>query len=186
MILQTNRLILRPWKEADAESLYEYAKDPLVGPAAGWPEHKSVEESLNVIKYVFNGPECYAVCRKEDGGVMGAAELKLYGKSELAGREDECELGYWIGRPFWGRGYIPEAARELIRRAFEDLGMRAVWCGYYEGNRKSGRVQEKCGFRYHHTDRNRAVPLLGETRISHASLLTKEDWRKIREEEQGD
>ena len=48
MILTTERLVLRPWTETDAESLFEYAKDPDVGPIAGWPSHKSVEESLNV------------------------------------------------------------------------------------------------------------------------------------------
>ena len=48
MILITDRLILRPWTEKDAESLYKYAKDPDVGTPAGWPAHKSVEESLDV------------------------------------------------------------------------------------------------------------------------------------------
>ena len=54
--MKTKRLVLRKWTEADAESLYEYAKDSEVGPIAGWPPHKSVEESLDVIRNVFNGP----------------------------------------------------------------------------------------------------------------------------------
>ncbi len=58
MILTTERLVLRPWTETDVESLFEYAKDPDVGPIAGWPPHKSVEESLNVIRNVFSGKEC--------------------------------------------------------------------------------------------------------------------------------
>ena len=49
MTLETERLILRPWKEDDAESLYKYAKDPKVGPIAGWPVHTSVENSREVI-----------------------------------------------------------------------------------------------------------------------------------------
>ena len=65
--MKTKRLVLRKWTEADAESLYEYAKDSEVGPIAGWPPHKSVEESLDVIRNVFNGPECYAICEKENG-----------------------------------------------------------------------------------------------------------------------
>ncbi len=186
MTLKTNRLILRPWRESDAESLYEYAKDPLVGPAAGWPPHKNVEESLEVIRNVFTGKECYAVCLQEDGRAIGAVELKLKGKTDLTDREDECELGYWIGRPFWGRGCIPEAVRELLRHGFEDLGMRAVWCESYDGNIKSKRVQEKCGFVYHHTAENCSVPFLGEVRTCHVSLLTAENWKKIRAEEQED
>lgn len=57
MMLKTKRLILRPWDESDAQSLYEYAKDPDVGPIAGWPPHKSAEDSLNVIKNGLNGAE---------------------------------------------------------------------------------------------------------------------------------
>ena len=64
MILETDRLLLRRWTETDAESLYEYAKDPDVGPIAGQPPHKNVEESLDVIKNVFTGAECYAICKK--------------------------------------------------------------------------------------------------------------------------
>lgn len=52
MELKTERLILRPWEETDAESLYEYAKDTAVGPVAGWPAHISVSDSLEVIRRV--------------------------------------------------------------------------------------------------------------------------------------
>ena len=61
-MLYTERLILRKWTETDADSLYEYAKDPAVGPAAGWPAHESREDSLDVIRNVLNGAECYAIC----------------------------------------------------------------------------------------------------------------------------
>ena len=57
-------------------------------------------------------------------------------------------MGYWLGKPFWGRGIVPEAVTEMLRRAFEDIGMQKVWVGYYEGNSKSKRVQEKCRFRF--------------------------------------
>lgn len=178
MMLETERLVLRKWAETDAESLYEYAKDPQIGPIAGWPPHKSVEESLNVIQNVFNGAECYAICEKENGKAIGAIELKLNGHTDMTDRDDECELGYWLGQPFWGRGYVPEAAREILRHGFKDLGMHTIWCGYYEGNQKSKQVQEKLGFTYHHTDENVLVPLLHETRVGHTNRLTKEQWEK--------
>ena len=66
--------------------------------------------------------------------------------SILTDKDDECELGYWLGKPFWGQGIMPEAVKEMIRHAFEDLDMQKIWIGYYEGNTKSKRVQEKCGF----------------------------------------
>lgn len=59
MELITERLILRPWKETDAESLYKYAKDPAVGPIAGWPVHTSVENSLEIIRNVLSADETY-------------------------------------------------------------------------------------------------------------------------------
>lgn len=62
MILTTDRLILRPWVENDAESLYEYAKDSKIGPIAGWPVHTSVENSREIIKNVLAVPQTYAIC----------------------------------------------------------------------------------------------------------------------------
>ncbi len=180
MVLQTERLLLRPWKDSDAESLYAYAKDNDIGPIAGWPAHKSIEQSSFIIKHVLSSPETYAVCLKEEGNPIGAIALKLNGHTDMSDRDDECELGYWLGKPFWGRGIIPEAARELIRHGFEDLHMRAIWCGYYEGNDKSKRVQEKLGFAYCRTTEGLDVPLMGEKRTGHTSVLTREAWLRNR------
>lgn len=176
MLLETDRLVLRPWKDTDAQSLFEYASDPDIGYVAGWPAHKSIEESLDVIRNVFNGAECYAICEKGNDRAIGAIELKLNGHTDMTDKNDECELGYWLGKPFWGRGYMPEAATELIRHAFDDLAMTTIWCGYYDGNNKSKRVQEKLGFSFHHTRNQVSVPLLNEIRIGHTNYLTKEQW----------
>lgn len=174
-MIETKRLLLRPWQEEDAEALYKYAKDPDIGPSAGWPSHTSVENSRDIIRTVFSAPETYAVCLK-DGSPIGSIGLKLKGYTDMTDREDECELGYWIGKPFWGQGMIPEASRALLRRAFEDLGMRAVWCGYYEGNEKSKRVQEKLGFVYQYTTEGLELFLLNEFRTGHTNLMTREHW----------
>lgn len=176
MILETERLILRHWKESDAENLYEYAKDAEVGPITGWPPLRSIDESRTIIQNVLNGAEAYAICLKEDGKAIGAIELKLKGHTDMTDREDECELGYWLGKPFWGQGIMPEAVKEMLRHAFEDCGMKKVWCGYYDGNVKSKRVQEKCGFRYQWTTKDVDVPLMHEKRTEHVNLMTKEEW----------
>ena len=73
--MQTERLLLRRWEESDAEDLFRYARDPDVGPVCGWPPHQDVEESLSVIRNVLSGPECYAVCLKEDRKAIGCIEL---------------------------------------------------------------------------------------------------------------
>lgn len=181
-MLYTERLILRRWEESDAESMFEYAVDPDVGLIAGWPPHKSIDDSLYVIKNVLNGAEAYAVCLKEDNKAIGAIELKLNGHTDMTERDDECELGYWLAKPFWGRGIMPEAAKELIRHGFEDIGMTKIWVGYYDGNIKSKRVQEKCGFRYQWRSEDVDVPLLNEKRTGHVSSLTREQWLNDRKQ----
>ena len=177
MALNTERLILRRWEDSDAESLFEYAKDPDVGPIAGWPAHQRIEESREVIKNVFNGKEAYAICLKTDNIAVGAIELKLNDHTDMTEQDDECELGYWLGKPFWGQGIVPEAVKEMLRHAFEDIGMTRVWVGYYEGNARSKRVQEKCGFRYQWKSENVDVPLMHEKRTGHVSSMTKDQWQ---------
>ncbi len=171
--LETGRLILRPWKEEDAEECFRYAQDPRVGPAAGWPAHTSVEDSRRIIREVLSSPETYAIVLKETGLPIGSIGLH---HNDLAEKEDEAELGYWLGAPYWGRGIVPEAAREILRHAFEDLGLLRVWCGYYDGNEKSRRVQEKLGFRPQWISENVEVPQMNETRTGHVSLLAREQW----------
>ena len=177
MTLTTERLILRPWEEADAESLYEYAKDDRVGPIAGWPVHTSVENSREIIRTVLSEPETYAVCLKEDNRAIGCVELSTGEKSNIGLPDTEGEIGYWVGVPFWGRGLIPEAIKEVIRHAFEDLHLEVLWCGYFDGNIKSKRAQEKCGFKYHHTDKDIYWKQMDDIRTEHISRLGREDWK---------
>ena len=155
MILETERLILRSWEETDAEECFRYAKDPRVGPAAGWPVHTSVENSRDVIRNVLMVPETYAIVWKETGLPIGSIGFH---HNDLAVKEDEMELGFWLGVPYWGRGIVPEAAKEMLCHGFEDLKLERIWCAYYDGNEKSKRAQEKIGFRYQWTNEGVAVP----------------------------
>ena len=146
MILQTERLVLRRWRETDAESLYEYAKDPAVGPIAGWPAHKSLEESQAVIRDVFQGPECYAICELGRDRAIGAVELMLNGSTNMTDREDECELGYWLGEAYWGRGIMTQAVRQICEEAFRRFQLLRIDAEPFAGNAASRSVLEKAGF----------------------------------------
>lgn len=181
--MQTERLILRSWCEADAESLYEYAKDERVGPIAGWPVHTGVENSREIIRTALSADETYAVCLKEDNRAIGSIGLLIGKKSNLDLPESEGEIGYWIGVPFWGRGLIPEAMRELIRHAFDDLHLERLWCGYFDGNEKSKRAQEKCGFVYHHTNQDIHWELMDDIRTEHITCLEKQYARPLLSDE---
>lgn len=175
MILETPRLTLRPWKESDAASLHEYAKDPRVGPAAGWPPHTSVENSLAIIQNVLATDENYAVTLKPDDDAIGSITLLTGIRCNLPLAETEAELGYWLGAPFWGRGVIPEAAREVMRHAFEDLRLTALWCEYFDDNARSKRVCEKCGFRFQYSE-TREWPLIKATKLCHVARVTEQEW----------
>ena len=176
MILETERLILRPWEESDAEDLYKYASHPDVGPIAGWAIHTSVENSREIIRDVLSAPETYAVVLKETCKPVGSIGLMLGKGSNIGLPDTEGEIGYWIGVPLWGQGLIPEAVRELMRYGFGQLKLSKMWCGYFDGNMKSKRVQEKCGFRHHHTSENVPCALPGILRTEHVTCITRDQW----------
>ena len=178
-VLETRRLILRPWREDDAADLYHYAKDPRVGPAAGWAVHKDEADSLHILRTVLMNDEkaaneiTWAVTIKGSDEPVGSIGIF---PSEVSLGEGEPEIGYWIGVPFWGRGLIPEAVECLLDRCFTRLGRTGVWCGYYDGNDQSRRVMEKCGFVYHHTVPEVDCALLGERRTEHFTYLSRARW----------
>ena len=175
-MIETDRLILRPWQESDAKSLYKYASDLDIGPVAGWPPHTSVENSLEIIRTVFATPETFAVVLKDTNEPIGCCGIMFSnGLHSAEMKNDEAEIGYWIGKPHWGQGMIPEAVKALLSRCFNELGLNTVWCSYYESNHKSKRVCEKCGFKYHHTN-NDIISPLGDSRTEHFYLMTKDDY----------
>lgn len=176
MIFETERLILRPWEEADAEELYRHAKDPMIGPAAGWPPHTSVEDSREIIRDVLSSEGTFAVVLKQTGKAAGSVGIMRMGAGSAPMKEDEAEIGYWIGREYWGQGLIPEAVRALLRVCFEELGCSGVWCGYYEGNEKSRRVQEKCGFIPHHKEENKPCEKMGDVRNEYFTYMSSAQW----------
>lgn len=86
------------------------------------------------------------------------------------------ELGYWVGKPRWGQGIAPEAAREIMRHAFDDLGVRILWCACDDTNGKSKRVMEKCGFEHSHTVEGVISEYFDDLRAEHFTHLTRERW----------
>lgn len=177
MELYTPRLELRRWSDADAPDLYAYACDDRVGPAADWPPHGSVEESLEVIRTVFAQPETYAVCLRTDGRPIGCVGFKFGDVSSLVTGTAEAEIGYWLGVPHWGNGLMSEAVAELLRRGFDDLGLETVWGACFEGNHRSSRVLEKYGFGYCRTSSLPSLLFKGHLRPCRIYALTAVEWR---------
>lgn len=180
--LQTKRLVLRPWNQSDAEALFSYAADPDIGPRAGWPAHKTVEESAQAIQEVLSAPETFAITLRDapDPNVpVGAIGLKVGEASDLAIGSDQAELGFWIGKPLWGKGYMPEAVREVMRHGFCDLGLEAIWAGHTDDNVQSQRVQEKTGFSRQRTIKNRLRKLVGDYKTEDVNWITRDEWEVL-------
>lgn len=180
--LKTERLILRPWKLSDASSLYQYAKDKRVGPIAGWPVHRSVEESAEIIRTLFMRDDVYAVTLIDDDLAIGLVGLSFANESNFPIGDNDAEVSYWIGVPFWGKGLIPEAVKEISRYSFETLELDNLWCGYFADNEKSQKAQEKCGFKFHHVIEEQYAEFLDEVRIENICRLTKNEWIEIQKQ----
>ena len=171
--LETDRLLLRPFTEDDAEGLYAYASHPEVGPWAGWKPHADEEDSLRVIRDIFQPSDTLAVIQKSDGRLIGSAGFVGKHRTELGTPSEE--VGYSLARDCWGQGLIPEAVEAILRHAFLDLGYAAIWAAYYDGNRKSKRVMQKCGMTYR-LSRVELVEQLNQTRLAHYFAITRREW----------
>ena len=147
MILKTTNITLRPWMESDAKCLYHFAKNPKIGPIAGWPPHNNIEDSLNIIKTVFSKKETYAIVK--DNIPIGCVGLLFHPDTNHWWGEGAVELGYWIAEEYWGNGYAVEASKILIEHAFNDLNVKEIYASYRLENNQSKRVLEKLGFKYY-------------------------------------
>ena len=144
--METNRILLRPWRDDDAAALFKYASDLEVGPRAGWPPHKSVEESLEIIRTVFHNDTNWAIELKETGEPIGAIGYLPAPESNLPVREGEPLVGYWVGKPYWNQGICTEALEIMLEHIRKTTDIKSLISSHYIDNPASGRVMEKCGF----------------------------------------
>lgn len=144
--MQTNRILLRPWQDSDAEALYKYASDPVVGERAGWSPHKSVEESLEIIRTIFKNPTTWAIVLKETNEAIGAMGYMPDCPLSLPAHEGEPLVGYWVGKPYWNQGICTEALQLMLEYIRNETAYTTLICSHFVDNPASGRVMEKCGF----------------------------------------
>ena len=142
--LETDRLALRRFTEADADDLVELHNDPDVmrylNGGKATPREVIVGETLPA--FIHGG--FFAAVERETGGFLGWFHLR----APKGGTEDEPELGYRLRKSSWGKGYATEGSLALIDKAFAELGARRVFAQTMSVNRGSRRVMEKCGLRF--------------------------------------
>lgn len=178
-IIETERLILRPYEVSDAEAMYEYAKNPNVGPHAGWKPHESVEETVEIIKRLFLPVGAYAIIHKEDGKLIGSIALEYDKRRPDAASK---EIGYSLAEEYWGRGFMTEAARAVIDYGFEKLNLEVIAICTGTKNARSARVIDKCGFVYEGTERSCYRIYDGRLRDSRCYSMLREEWEARRKE----
>ena len=172
---ETKRLLLRNWTIKDSQDMFDYAKSDLVGPNAGWPPHKTEAESKKIISTFIKDDDVLAVMLKSENKVIGSIGLHDRSPDEKI-TSNQREIGYVLNPAYWGNGYIPEAVNGLLALGFYDLGLNLIWCGHFEGNQKSKRVIEKCGFNYKF-QRDEVKPLLNDKVVKvHYYNITREEY----------
>ena len=148
VVLTTDRLTLRPWRESDLGDFYEYASVDGVGQMAGWNPHRNVEESKTILSHFIEGKHVFAL--EYQGKVIGSLGVEKYREDDypeldsLQGRE----IGYVLSKAYWGKGLMPEAVKAVIAWLWSEEKLDFIICGHFIRNSRSRRVIEKCGFRY--------------------------------------
>lgn len=174
--LETDRLILRMWERKDAPVLYEYAKDPEVGPNAGWKPHADVRESRMIIDELFRQNTTWAITKKETGQVIGSIGFE---PDKYRPEVNSREMGYSLSKAEWKNGYMTEAARRLIRYGFDELKLEVLMIRTSETNIRSQRVIEKCGFTYEGTLRRAYRMYNREIREVRCYSMLREEYEKL-------
>lgn len=148
--LETDRLIIRPWKMEDLEDFFEYAKVDGVGQMAGWNPHTSIQESRDILSLFIKEKNVFALELKENNKVIGSLGLEKLSiplnkpYDNYIGRE----IGYVLSKDYWGKGIMPEAVKRVIKFCFEEEKYDFLLCSHNIVNVRSKRVIEKCGFQF--------------------------------------
>ena len=149
-IVETERLILRPFEQSDLDDFYEYASVEGVGEMAGWKHHENKEKSQSILDLFITEDKTFAIVLKENNKVIGSLGVEEYGMEQALSEFFDYQgrkIGYVLSKDYWGKGLMPEAVKAVIDYLFNVQKLDFLTCGYYEFNNQSKKVQEKCGFK---------------------------------------
>ncbi len=174
VILKTERLLIRPWRQSDLDDFYSYASVDGVGQMAGWKPHESKEESKIILDMFISHKKTFAL--EYQGKVIGSVGIEKYNETHFPEFENKkCrEIGYVLSKEYWGQGLMPEALKEVIRFLFENANLDVIFCGHFLWNEQSHRVQEKSGFKHYAFDTYETA--FGTTEENEVNILKREDW----------
>ena len=156
-ILQTKRLILRPFKLSDSKIVQELAGDSRIAETTlniPHPYKDGIAEAwigTHRESFYNNTGITYAIVKKDDNKLIGAIGLMINSNHKKA------ELGYWIGVPYWGQGYCTESSKEIIKLGFDILDLNKIFARARVENIASWTVMEKINMKYEGTLRHEVI-----------------------------
>ncbi len=148
IILEAQRLILRPFQESDIPEIVHLLQDPAISETTlniPYPYTESHARHWLVAQrqdWEAGRGYTFAITRRADDQLLGAIDIRPKPRFRKA------ELGYWIGKPYWGQGYATEAVRTIMRYGFETLGLNRIYASHFPENPASGRVMQKAGMKF--------------------------------------
>lgn len=147
--IDTERLLLRPFTMDDLVDFNHYAKEPGVGERAGWPHHKSLEESLKVLESFIHARDVLALVDKQSNKVIGS--IGLHAETAII-EHTRAKLGYVLAKPYWQQGFMSEAAIAFVDAVFERHLCDVLEVAHFIENKASRKIIEKIGFTYERDD----------------------------------
>ena len=174
IVLKTERLILRPWKQEDLDDFFEYASVDGVGQMAGWLPHESKETTQMILDSFIANKKTFAL--EFDGKVIGSLGVENY-KEEFPelDKQQGRSIGYVLSKEYWGRGFMPEAVMAVQKYLFDTVGLDFLIVSHYVWNGQSRRVIQKSGFHYIKTIQLNTR--YGTTEDTLVYILQKENWK---------
>ena len=175
IVLRTQRLILRPWRQEDLDDFFAYARVDGVGQMAGWLPHENKETTQVILDNFISNKKTFAL--ELDGKVIGSLGIELYKEEEfpeldgLRGRS----IGYVLSKDYWGQGLMPEAVKAVQKYLFADVDFDFLVVSHFVWNGQSRRVIQKSGFQYLKTIQLQTRYDTTEDTLVY--ILHKEDWK---------
>lgn len=151
--LETERLLLRLFTEADAEQVQFLCDNiNIYKSTLNLPFPYSLQCALS---WIANHEQNYTEDKLYEFAITDKKNGELYGAIALSNQRlhRNGEIAYWIGEPFWGNGYATEAAQAMLDFAFEEKNYHRVYARYFKSNPASGKIMKKCGMVYEGTQR---------------------------------
>ncbi len=144
----TERLLLRGYEPSDASAIFGYASDPEVTPFMAWPRHRTIDDAHSFLNewvapnYAQEGLDYAIALREAPDQIIGGTGAYWRPRTHRV-----MEIGYVLAKPHWGKGYVPEVGRALIRHVFETTNAMRVFAPIFAPNDKSRRCAEKMGLK---------------------------------------